>query len=377
MKRIARFLLITTAVAAIAAMGVIGCNNGAGGGEMVNSYLSRFDPPNSGDGGENTASVAKYAVTFDGNGNDGGDVQTQSVDAVSGSAIKLPGQGELTRTGYVFGGWNTENDGTGNTYSAGSDYTVTGAITLYAKWTPIYTLETNVTPAGGGTVTRDPGAASYEAGAQVTVTAAAAEGYTFTRWTGDASGSANSITITMNGNVTVTANFTSDGTFKDDRDGKRYRKVPIGGKEWMAENLNYETGNSWCYDCGKYGRLYDWSTAMTACPSGWHLPSSAEWDALMTAVGGSSTAGKKLKSISGWYNNGNGTDEYGFSALPGGYRSSDGDFGGAGNYGGWWTATESNANNAYYRDMGYNGDYVYSGNYYKSYARSVRCVGDD
>jgi uncharacterized protein (TIGR02145 family) len=83
-----------------------------------------------------------------------------------------------------------------------------------------------------------------------------------------------------------------------------------------------------------------------------------------------------LKSTSGWYNNGNGTDEYGFSALPGGDRYSVGGFYDAGYRGYWWTATEGNAYNAWNRYMDYNYDYVYSDANDKSYGRSVRCVGD-
>jgi uncharacterized protein (TIGR02145 family) len=149
----------------------------------------------------------------------------------------------------------------------------------------------------------------------------------------------------------------------------------------MAENLNYQTGKSWCSDnkesnCNKYGRLYDWKTAKKVCPSGWHLPSRAEWDGLVGAAGGKTTAGKKLKSTSGWYNNGNGTDEYGFSALPGGYRYIDGDFRHAGNDGDWWTATEGDADYAYDRLMYYHGDDVDISDNYKEYGLSVRCVGD-
>ena len=112
----------------------------------------------------------------------------------------------------------------------------------------------------------------------------------------------------------------------DSRDGKIYRKVKIGKQTWMAENLNYETNNSYCYEdnptnCQKYGRLYEWKAAIDACPRGWHLPSEDEFDALSAAVGGKSTAAKMLKSQTGWDRNGNGTDAYGFAALPAGYMS--------------------------------------------------------
>ena len=159
------------------------------------------------------------------------------------------------------------------------------------------------------------------------------------------------------------------------------RTVTIGGSTWMAENLNRATANSKCYDndasnCAKYGRLYTWAAAKSACPAGWHLPSDAEWTALTDAVGGESTAGTKLKATSGWNNDGNGTDQYGFSALPGGYGSSDGSFLNASNYGYWWSATEDYANNAWYRYMF---DYLESvGRNYsdKTYLLSVRCVAD-
>ena len=82
----------------------------------------------------------------------------------------------------------------------------------------------------------------------------------------------------------------------------------------MVQNLNYAMANSYCYNdnasyCTKYGRLYTWAAANTACPSGCHLPIEAEFRILFTAVGGGSTAGSKLKSTSGWYRNGNGNDD--------------------------------------------------------------------
>jgi uncharacterized protein (TIGR02145 family) len=168
-------------------------------------------------------------------------------------------------------------------------------------------------------------------------------------------------------------------TFTDSRDGKVYKKVTIGRQVWMGENLNYNAGGSKCYNndptnCEKYGRLYDWNTANKACPAGWHLPNDAEWETLENTVGRS--AGKKLKSTSGWNNNGNGTDEYGFSALPGGNGFSDGSFRSTGNFGYWWSATESNANNAWGRGMYYSYEGVNRNYYGKTSLFSVRCVQD-
>jgi len=175
------------------------------------------------------------------------------------------------------------------------------------------------------------------------------------------------------------------GTFTDKRDGKTYKTVVIGKKRWMAENLNYQpqSGNSWCYNndnsnCGKYGRLYDWNTAKTICSPGWHLPSRQEWNDLVTMVGGDKAAGKKLKAESGWdykRKNDNGTNDYGFSALPSGARKTDGSFHNVGYYGYWWTATESGSGSAYIQYVHYV-DNIKEYNDGKSYGFSVRCVQD-
>lgn len=157
------------------------------------------------------------------------------------------------------------------------------------------------------------------------------------------------------------------GELVDDHDGQTYKAVKIGDQWWMAANLNYaytdfplnyndftSDSTSWCYEdisdnCIKYGRLYTWSAAMDSvgtwstdgkgcgyygecspsypvrgiCPEGWHLPSKAERNTLFTAVGEKSTAGKVLKSTSGWNSSGYGLDAFGFSALPAGlsYRN--------------------------------------------------------
>jgi uncharacterized protein (TIGR02145 family) len=131
--------------------------------------------------------------------------------------------------------------------------------------------------------------------------------------------------------------------FTDTRDKKTYKTVKLGEQVWFAENLNFEAKGSKCYDdkpdnCKKYGRLYNWMTAFEACPSGWHLPSQEEWRTLTDFFGGWSVAGKKIKAKSGWNKNGNGTDDFGFAALPGGHH--DGTFTNVGNFGYWWTASE-------------------------------------
>jgi uncharacterized protein (TIGR02145 family) len=171
-------------------------------------------------------------------------------------------------------------------------------------------------------------------------------------------------------------------SFTDTRDGKTYKNVKIGEQVWMAENLDIKTGNSWCYgndeaNCKKYGRLYDWETAKKVCPSGWHLPSNEEWLNLINYVGGDNVAGKKLKSTRDWNDNGNGTDNHEFSALPSGYRNNlDGNFKLIGESSYWWSATEYDANDAYKWYM-YNNLESFDGqNDHKSDGYSVRCVKD-
>jgi uncharacterized protein (TIGR02145 family) len=171
--------------------------------------------------------------------------------------------------------------------------------------------------------------------------------------------------------------------FTDPRDGKEYKTVKIGEQIWLAENLNYNAKGSECYEnnpanCAKYGRLYNWETAKKSCPKGWHLPSKSEYGILDEAVGGEDVAGKKLKAKSGWNNNGNGTNDYGFSALPGGNGYSDGSFYYVGYDGSWWSASENESNSgiAYYRDMDYDDDSAYWSYGNKTLLFSVRCLQD-
>ena len=180
------------------------------------------------------------------------------------------------------------------------------------------------------------------------------------------------------------------GVLIDPRDGQTYRTVKIGNQEWMAENLNYETANSYCYkdsvsNCTKYGRLYTWAAAKTACPSGWHLPTEVEFKELVATVGGSSTAGKMLKSTSGWDDDegesGNGTDAYLFTALPAGYRGCNGGyyFHNEGRYAVFWSSTEYDSCHSYYSvysEAGLYDDIAYLFDRLQCDAISVRCVQD-
>jgi uncharacterized protein (TIGR02145 family) len=179
-----------------------------------------------------------------------------------------------------------------------------------------------------------------------------------------------------------------------------YKTVTIGTQTWMAENLNYDVAGSVCYDnsannCTTYGRLYNWATAMALlsscnsstcasqvqtkhrgiCPVGWHIPSNKDWDQLIYAMGGYYTAGKKLKATSGWNSIGNGTNDYGFAALPGGGGHS-GSFSSAGNIGLWWSSSEDIAEDAYTRRMDYDDEGIYGFTENKTYLFSVRCLKD-
>jgi len=180
-------------------------------------------------------------------------------------------------------------------------------------------------------------------------------------------------------------NGISGKMFTDSRDGNKYRTVKIGRQTWMAENLNYNASGSKCYDnepenCTRYGRLYDWSTAKKVCPSGWHLPSKDEWDVLEEKVSTERTAGKKLKAKSGWdwvkleEKSGDGTDEFGFSALPGGHSS--GGFGNLGNFGFWWSAYMTPAGIVYYPFMRYDNDDILWSVDSGHKLHSVRCIQD-
>ncbi|MCF8302725.1 MAG: hypothetical protein K9I94_05560 [Bacteroidales bacterium] len=206
--------------------------------------------------------------------------------------------------------------------------------------------------------------------------------------------------------------------FIDSRDGQEYAAVMIGNQCWMAENLNVGAlipGNDqmqdnsiiekYCYDdnlsnCDEYGGLYQWDEMMQyitnqgvqgICPPGWHTPTDEEWMILEGSVDSQYgypdpeweqtgyrgyNAGQKLKSTSGWYNNGNGSDEFGFTALPAGHRNIYGSFSGYSGGGYWWSSSESSSLKAWYRFLDYFYPSVGRYNYNKDYGFSVRCLKD-
>jgi uncharacterized protein (TIGR02145 family)/uncharacterized repeat protein (TIGR02543 family) len=244
-----------------------------------------------------------------------------------------------TRDGYVFHGWFT--DKTGDTHVTGFTVFESDA-TIYAQWTPIFYS----------------GAVTY----------------------GD----------------------------------ETYQTVVIGTQTWFARNLNYEVEGSMCngqdgivvvqhvvngvasgyYDtlsnaevqanCEKYGRLYNWDAAMSACPVGWHLPTNDEWETLINFVGGSSVAGWELRSSSDWEHQDDiavGADDYGFSALPGGQGYIDNNlnvkFGVGGGF--WWSSTDwvNTKNNALVWYTSYQVEWMKHTAYNKRTTfNSVRCVKD-
>lgn len=192
-----------------------------------------------------------------------------------------------------------------------------------------------------------------------------------------------------------------------DIDGNIYNTVKIGDQEWMAENLKttaYNDGTSipevtdpeewrhlqtaafsW-YDNDirnkhTYGALYNFYTIETGklCPEGWHVPSNEEWRELidyLAVIGYKGEEGGALKSEYGWYDNGNGTDDFGFAAFPGGSRDYSGIFYFFGYYGHWWSATENNPLYAWYWYIYYYHDNVYRNYLIKSNGFSVRCLKD-
>jgi uncharacterized protein (TIGR02145 family) len=217
-------------------------------------------------------------------------------------------------------------------------------------------------------------------------------------------------------------NIPCPGTPTVTYEGQVYNTIQIFSQCWVKENLNVGTmipgaqemsNNSvtekYCYDnnpdsCTKYGGLYQWQEMMQytttqgaqgICPPGWHLPTDEEWKVLEGAVDSQYgigdpewdkegelrgfDAGLNLKSIGGWYYEGNGSNLFGFSGLPGGYRSYDGSFYVVGKFGWWWASTEDDSIPAWswYRGLRYDMADVIRWVSLKEGGSSVRCLRDN
>ena len=184
--------------------------------------------------------------------------------------------------------------------------------------------------------------------------------------------------------------------------------VKIGTQIWTTKNLDvstYRNGDTirhastqqewqdaarkgegaWCYynhdpkNGEVYGKLYNWHAVKNSrnlAPSGYHIPSDLEWSLLTEYLGGEEIAGFKMKSTSGWYDNGNGDNSSGFNGLPGGYCHYDGYFYSITENGYWWSSSEYNTDGAWGRGLGGSNAEVSRGSYYKSDGFSVRCLRD-
>ena len=160
-------------------------------------------------------------------------------------------------------------------------------------------------------------------------------------------------------------------TITDMRDGKVYKTVKIGTQYWMAENLNYQSANSYCFaddpnNCIKYGRLYEWTEAKAGCPDKWRIPTDAEWNILTDFVGGKETAGYKLNVFG----------PFGFKGLFAGRRVSYGQYFYLGSVGIFWTSTEADKDNAITKTIAPGNQAVVNTNYSKYNAYSARCIAD-
>ena len=207
--------------------------------------------------------------------------------------------------------------------------------------------------------------------------------------------------------VMMLASFGSSSSIEN---ADSFKEVTIGTQTWMAKNLNvdkFRNGDSipevntanewqkaanegkpaWCYyhndpkQGKRYGKYYNWyavNDPRGLAPKGWHIPNIIEWEKLFNNLGGKDSAGKKMKSTSGWKYNGNGNNSSGFSGLPGGYRNDNGNLDVIGYSGDWWSSTYSGEDSLFALECGVNfrEDNTGIGLNSKGSGLSVRCVRD-
>jgi uncharacterized protein (TIGR02145 family) len=193
-----------------------------------------------------------------------------------------------------------------------------------------------------------------------------------------------------------------------DLDGNLYHVINIGSQSWLAENLQTTRlvdstaitlvvdnsqwssaklvspaycwyGNNEQDYRNPYGALYNWYAVSSGklCPKGWRVPTDADWTVLSDYLGGSTLAGGKLKENSTDYwkkPNLGASNEYFFSAMPGGWRAPTGLYDNIGSFGYWWSATSPQTNVANYRHIYYGNTSMIKGVVDQSYGLSVRCI---
>jgi len=369
-----------------------------------------------------TDPIHVYSVTFN-----GGEATGTPPAAITGSyndIIQLPGQGNLEKSGYALAGWKgygrlpdapdvdmlekkIESSSDEISYAVGYRYTITGNAVMNAVWIPSYTVTFDLNGATGTA----PAVMKADSGTAIFITApygVEKSGYAFAGWNTNNSGTGTNYKSSdyyqFTGDITLYAVWIScseTNYYCDMRDGHIYKITTIGTQVWFAENLGG----------GTYGDSYDWTWAMGfqsncenyscssqiqsphqgVCPEGWHIPSNEDWNTLISYVESNShcsdCAATKLKATSGWDSNGNGTDEYGFSALPGGFRGfyswDKGTLYNVGEVGYWWSTNEVGPNKygsapyAHSYNMFSSSEFFGSDIVMKIEGRSVRCLQDN
>ncbi len=174
-----------------------------------------------------------------------------------------------------------------------------------------------------------------------------------------------------------------DSVFTDPRDGQAYTFRHIGSQVWMTRNLNYGTAG-WCYGnnpfyCSIFGKLYNWDTALTVAPPGWHLPSDSEWTTLVNYLGGNAVAGGTMKGFLFWkdFYCDTITNSSGFSAYPGGMANIEGSsFSVILSHAYWWSNTPVGTSNASGKDLPACSTAIVNSSFDRRVGLSVRCVRD-
>ncbi|MCC5940319.1 MAG: fibrobacter succinogenes major paralogous domain-containing protein [Balneolaceae bacterium] len=325
-------------------------------------------------------------------------IQQKTTDYAHGTVVELTA---IPTSNWVFAGWSGDFSGMTNPF----ELTINSNKTIVATFER-QLFDLDVTIEGDGFVNKEllegtlrDGKYAYES--IVKLQANPNSGYVFDSWKGDYNSSNNSIEILIDRNVSINAVF-KQGVI--DIDGNFYQTVKIGNQWWMAENLRttrYQNGNqipnvsdnqdwrnttfgAWAYYNNDsqfnsiYGKLYNWYAATdnrNICPVGWRTPSDHDLSILANHLG--QNAGGKLKTtgFQFWKNpNSGATNESGFSALPSGGRSINGDFSRMGERAYVWSSTESDTENAFYRILEYNSGNFIRNDFRKKDGRPIRCI---